>query len=283
MSGNDTSGMGPWWLPLTAYALVVVGLLNHLMFVTGAARERFSRWYFDPAAPRIVRNLGFAQLPAAVTFAVAGIPMIVLAVTDPLPAPVALVGVAGFFAGLLWTFKEVMRPSERRKPRWLVEEESRRGWTADAESRREKPSDVGSGVDVYRWRNVYVVDPWRRGGEGMIGAGTVRCLPLTSDSATIGAAVVQALDPAARESGPAGVDRYAEVLAATGLPSWERFLRRASVVHISRDVDGAVLVGPAASRGSGARSGRSGPRYRAPIEDLDDFGHQIETSLLPGI
>jgi hypothetical protein len=117
----------PAWVVLVTALAAVAGFASHVRFVRADAGSGWARRYFDPDLPKEVRNLPFAQLPAAVaavlwavTLACAWIPA--QGVLDPL-VPFVLLG-SVVPAGT--AVKRLYRPPAGAKPAWLREEEARR-------------------------------------------------------------------------------------------------------------------------------------------------------------
>jgi hypothetical protein len=258
-SGGAASGE-LWVLALMAYGLAAAGFVNHLLFRRGVTREA------------LYSNRAYMQLPGAVAFAIGGVPILVLLVTGSLPPAVATLSAAGFLAACIWAISQVVRPSPRRKPPWLVEKEARHGWSSERGWNSEVPPPAVSGelvrgVDVYRWLGLYVLDPWYHDHPGddpdvTRPAGTVECIWMRDAIGGLGAAVLQALNAPASDPGHSGARRYDAVLAATRLKSWHDVLEQSCGVCVIRDQANRVYVGSPTPRASDRRALRAGPWSR---------------------
>lgn len=103
---------------------------------------------------------------------------------------------------------------------------------------------------------------------------------LDTDEA-LGPAVLEALNAGASPSGQDEPDRYREVLEAARLKSWPEFRRKARIVHVARESDGRVVVGPDAPRAAGLRSRRRGPRQAVDPGDHQALGTLVKERLVP--
>lgn len=123
----------PVWVVLGTTLLAIVGFINHVRFVRAGAGSFWARRYFDAESSREFRNLPFAQLPLAVMFAMWAVASAYTWISgnETWDALMGLFLFASFPFGAVGV-KRLFAPPERAKPRWLREEERRRGTSGPA-------------------------------------------------------------------------------------------------------------------------------------------------------
>jgi hypothetical protein len=104
-------------------------LFGALSFAVGLAfrlgrRRGAARWYFDEESPWYIRNFVFAVLPSSAFWILVGAALIMF---DRVPEWMAWSTVAAGSVCALVAFVVMYRPPEMMKPRWLRDEEARRG------------------------------------------------------------------------------------------------------------------------------------------------------------
>lgn len=115
------------WLPVAALCLLVgVGLVASAVAFRAGHLRSSARWYFSKHVPFYARNFVFAALPSGIG-SLALFSVFPLSLIDELWAEfvgLALVGVV--LLGLLISIACMVWPPRVLKPRWILEQESRR-------------------------------------------------------------------------------------------------------------------------------------------------------------
>lgn len=118
----------PVWAVLGTALLAALAFVNHARFVRAGASSSWADRYFDEDVPRELRNLPFAQLPGAIMFTMWTVMLVYtwFSGDETWDAVMGLFLFASFPFGAV-ALKRLYRPPKKAKPRWLLDEENRRG------------------------------------------------------------------------------------------------------------------------------------------------------------